>query len=53
MTDDDKLTTVYIESLSREDLEEAYRNLLKISLMKTELIKTMEFKSIAQQAKNE
>lgn len=53
MTKEIKLTTVDIKSLSREDLEEAYRNLLKISLMKSELIKTMELKSIAQQAKNE
>jgi len=38
-----KLTTVNIKELSREDLEQAYKLLLKISLQKTELINAMKY----------
>lgn len=41
--DKDKLTTVDIRKLPREDLEQAYKNLLNVSEQKTELIKLMKF----------
>jgi len=36
-----KHTTVDVSSLSREDLEQAYKDLLKVSLQKTEMLKFM------------
>lgn len=39
--DIDKLTTVNIKKLSRQELEQAYKLLLKISLQKTDLIKAI------------
>lgn len=42
----EKLTTVDIKKLSREDLETAYRRLLRVSLQKTDLIKHMSKKTL-------
>lgn len=39
MKRDEKIMTVDIKTLSREELEMAYENLRKISAMKTEFIK--------------
>lgn len=38
-----KLTTVNIKELTREELEQAYKILLKISLQKTELINHIKY----------
>ena len=38
-----KLTTVNIKELTREELEQAYKILLKISLQKTELINNIKY----------
>lgn len=40
----EKIITVDIKTLSRSELEIAYETLRKVSSMKTELIKQMEFK---------
>lgn len=47
MKRDEKLMTVDIKTFSREELEMAYEKLRKVSAMKTDLIKKMEFKKQA------
>lgn len=36
-----KLTTVNVKEMTRGELETAYKNLLKISMMKTDLIESL------------